>query len=340
MKNSFCLLVLVCLFQQTALSSEEPIARFSSTNLPILSNPWAVWAEWLRYDKGWLIFISGTSKEDKGGRIYRWEDQGTPELLIYSTPREGFRTFAGVASDPTGTHIMVKGWRSPWIYSYSIEEPKKGFKRFQTAPHCDDLSMWESGILVCGNKFPENHIVALSKNSSEKLKRINDRLPTDATHEVEGKANANRMVFAQNGRVTAVSYSLYDRVVLFESSANPGDSRLSQSHFPIRFKGYRPPPKKYIRNPGDHKAHREWVSEFHSLVDLCWFQGKLYGKFRQGLDLFIWVVLDENGGAVRWDNNEETVQLLAVGPDSLIFGKYRESENGEIEWEVWRKSSF
>lgn len=321
-------------------SAGKSQAQFSSADHEIMNDPNTIWGNWIPYEAGWFILVDGTQKEEKGGRIYRWTDHSPPELLIYSTPREGFQTFAVWAAPPEGREIVVKGWRSPWSFIFYPNDPDQGFQRYKLARYCDDLTFWGEQSYICGTKFPEHRLAGLTEKQPTLITSINRALPRDVGHDVEGKANANLMVFAKGTSSLALAYSLHPQVFLFDLSTPPQRLKNQRRAYPIRFSGYDPPPRKYIGKPINQKRHLAWWSRFHRLVDLHWFQGDLYGKFRKGLEGYIWVLIDERGGEVKWDNNGAKLHLLAMSETELVWGKYKENDRGDIEWNLWRTSSF
>jgi len=303
-----------------------------------LGNPEAWWGNWLRFEGGWFVLVNSTPREGRGAAIYRWNDQGELTLLAATTPREGIYSFAAQACEPSGRTLYVKGWRSPWLYTLSIESLDEGFSRYALTQHCDALAFLGDGRLVVGSKYPDHKIEHLRADQRRPLDLLMSQLPDDATHDVESNANGNRMVIAGDAERIAVSYTLYPKVIILEYE--PSREAFGKVVHPIKFKGYKTAPKNYIQNPGKPRAHLEWVSSFHSLVGLRWHRDNLFGKLRKGLEGFIWISLDSEPPGIIWDNNKEKRQLLAMGSDEVVWGEWSFDTNDEIEWKIWRTSSF
>jgi len=316
------LLVLLCTYPVFANESGE--TKLSANQYSALYGSMVGNIKWQRYAKGWYIFLNGDDEE--GMAIFHWPDTGKLEKIYHTDARDGFSSISRIAVSNNGQKIYFQPYINPTMYQFY--PGKRKLVRFRVVNSADTLGFWKNDLFK-GAVFPENHITVIPEDSSSSLKGVQERLPPEAKHPMDGYTNVNQMITSVFQEKLALGYSLYQKVFIFDGQ--------KVSEISAQFPGYLEPPRSRNKNPD---KYREWVADFHRLCGLSWLNGNIFGLYRRGFDdLGLWINLSEPSLEQRWDNNRNEWKIVAIHRDYLMMAKPNETED-DLVWALERRKSF
>lgn len=293
----------------------------------------SIWSFWHKSPDGWVFLITGDYRDNKGLTVWKWPEGEAPVQWAQTSAREGIFLPKLSALSPSGNTLSIRGLRSPIIFELDMQTAPV-FQRKYQLEHAESMLFWEEDRLFSGGKYPQVKFKFYGQNQIQVplVKSLPNLLPKDMDHPIESQYSQNQMVLAKHGESLAVGIGMYHEVMVWNG--------VKKRYFHIGFPGYQKPPWRKLKRM-ELPQFRKWLATFHHLFQLTWFQGDLYGLFRQGGDDDgTWVKFVGGGCVVVWDNNREPVRLFAMEGDSLVFGEKVLDTEEEIKWRLWQASSL
>lgn len=290
------------------------------------------------YKDGVFLLLKGDKKNGEGLSIYRWTNKEFSHLFT-TTPREGLYDIRTSTASRDGNAIFMSDYLAGIIYKY---EPEGKFKRHGVKLHTESLELYNETLLR-GNRYPLHNIEVVS-GELELIKKINDQLPKGLSHPSEGEMNFNEMLLHVDGDQLYVAYKLFDLILVFDLKTG---HKLETKKINRPFPGYIIPDENFIVQTDDpQKNYRkmfEWSDGFHTLIKISVRDNALYGLFRTSVDdEGVWAKLDadEDSSGFVWDNNKESLKLLAIGPNRVLTANKEEKSDGEMVWTLFLNASL
>jgi len=306
----------------TFLATGNP-SIVSSDDLEMLYRDY--WGDWIYHDQTWYLVAPELSEGHIS--VWRWSPGATLVLWVESGPREGITAQSAVTIDRENRKLLLRCMVTTRIFALDLDADKPEFVRMQTAADLTgSMVVWDRRLVGAAEPF------ALKSYSGEAfglLETINRRLPDDTYHPSQNAVSTHRMIFAKNGHRLALGFSLYPKIVLFETLPE-----IDRTTYAIRFPGYLEAPERYIDTYSD-RANRDYFSGFHHLARLTWFRDRLFGHMKLGTgNSGLWISLGEHDIFV-WDNTKKKHQILAMSGDQIVMGRKEEGRDGRITWNLW-----
>lgn len=294
----------------------------------------AYFADYQTYQDRWLIVPFW---DEDGLSVLQLDERGHITTVVPPSMRLGNAPLDGYAVSTEGNlWLTVLGNPTIFVADLNASEPSLR-PAFITQGLRGDFVRIDDAHALAGDT--DLHLRIISPHDDLPPWPLDKMNPEDREHPVIHVSNMHKAVPAWDGERLAVGYTLTPKVFIYDQFKTSPKRKVAR----ILFEGYLEPPDTWPEGLyPNYEKRRAYVNTFHRLNRLMWRDGVLYGEFRRGYSSGkVWTSLyPKLDKRYFYNNDQQAIDLLAIGEDSVLLGHRQETEDGIVTLCLFTASSL